>query len=113
MEKFHKFYLPKKLFKDRPVAICMDGDDQKVKFATLISKSELYKKKLCALGLTFKGRGRKASNKTKSKKSNNKRKKAEEAFSEETQSEIEWLDEEESDINDNSSTESYGQKEAG
>ena len=45
MEKFHNFYLPQKLFKNRPVSIRADGEEQKVKVATLILKSDLYIKR--------------------------------------------------------------------
>ena len=68
MEKFHQFYLPQGLFKDRPVTVRVTNDDQKVKFATLKLKSNLYKMKQSALGLSSKRRGRKSTGKKTSKK---------------------------------------------
>jgi hypothetical protein len=65
MEKFHQFYLPKKLFKDRPVSL---RDGNKVKFATLILTSELYKKQKEAMGLPIGTRGKKTSKKSLNKK---------------------------------------------
>ena len=47
MEKFHQFYLPKKLFKDRPITICFDGEEQNVKFATIILKANYTKENQC------------------------------------------------------------------
>ena len=55
MEKFHQFYLPNKLFKDRPVSL---RDGSKIKFATIILTSELYKKQKEAMGLAFGTRGK-------------------------------------------------------
>jgi hypothetical protein len=66
MEKFHQFYLPKKLFKDRPVSL---RDGNKVKFATFILTSELYSKKQKeAMGLPIGTRGKKTSKKSLNKK---------------------------------------------
>ena len=56
MEKAHQFYFEHKVFKYRPVSI---RDGAKVKFATIVLTSEMYKKRQEAMGLSFGTRGKK------------------------------------------------------